>query len=147
MKYYLNCILFLTHVALAVLPRKPALSRWYTQLLILHGDAVILRSVLMNIRLAAQLGLRNEIHAEPLQDEIIFWSAFKLAFRMHSNGLKHKLIGRCLRHIQRESEIVLPASWRNGWRSGKLDAESEQMAHRTASDYPGLTDLSEVHRD
>jgi hypothetical protein len=145
MKFYLTCILVFTDAVLAVLPRKPSLPYVYAQLLGLRTDAALLRSALMSIRLAAQLNGRREINAEILQDEIIFWTAYELAFRMNSMGGEHKLLSRCLFRIAREGEIVLLVSWLNGWRSGIHEAECERAVRDAAGDSPGYADAPELH--
>jgi hypothetical protein len=145
MKFYLTCILAFSDAVLAVLPRKSSLSYVYAQLLGLRTDAALLRSALVSIRLAAQLNGRDESHAGTLQDEIIFWTAYELAFRMNSMGGEHKLLSRCLFRIAREGEIVLPVSWLNGWRSGVHEAECERAVRDAAGEYPEYADASEFH--
>jgi hypothetical protein len=145
MKLYLTCLLFLTDAILAVLPRKPALSHLHAQLLAVRCDASILRWALMSIRLATQLNERSEAHAETLQEEIIFWTAFELGYRMNRHGDEHWLFTRCLFRIVREGEIALPASWLNGWQCGKRDADDERMQCEANGEYPEYSDASEVH--
>ncbi|MGR7482823.1 hypothetical protein [Klebsiella aerogenes] len=147
MKCYLTCLLFLADAILAVLPRKPTLSHLHAQLLSVRCDAVLLRRALMSIRLAAQLNDRREMHAETLQEEVIFWTAFELGYRMNRHGVEHWLLTRCLFRITREGEITLPASWLNGWRCGKNEAYNECMLREAAGDYPEDVDMSEVHGD
>lgn len=145
MKFYLTSLLFLTDAILAALPRKPALSRLYGLLLSVRCDAALLHSALTGIRLATQLNGRHEAYAETLQEEIIFWTAFELGYRMNRHGSEHWLLTRCLFRIAREGEIVLPASWRNGWRCGKNDADNERLLHEAAGEYPENVDMPEVH--
>lgn len=136
MKFYLTCLLAITDAVLAVLPRRPAVSHMYAQLLRVHCDATLLHSSLISIRLAAQLSGRKEQFASELQDDVVFWTAHALAYRMNSSGDEHWLLGRCLFHIACEGEMTLPRSWSDGWIAGKCDAESDAKAREDAGDYP-----------
>lgn len=147
MKCYLTCLLFLADIILTVLPSKTALSHLYAQLLVFRGDTALLRSALTSICLATQLNDRRETYAETLQEEIIFWTAFDLGFRMNSRGDEQWLLTRCLFRIAREGEIVLPSTWLNGWKSGKHNAQSGQMVMHMTGEYPEYTDASEGNGD
>jgi len=128
MKFYLTCLLCLADAILAVLPRKPALSHLYAQLLVFRSDTALLRQALMNIRLATQLNDRRETHADTLQKDIIFWTGFDLGFRMNrygDDGNEHWLLTRCLFRIVHEGRMTHPLSWSYGWQCGKDDAQND----------------------
>jgi hypothetical protein len=83
---------------------------------------------------------RREIHADTLREDIIFWVAFDLAFCMHDGSFEQALLTRCLFRTAREGELTQSASWINGWRCGRCDAERE-----TETDASSQADLSAVY--
>ncbi|MFD1803613.1 hypothetical protein ACFSFZ_15650 [Mixta tenebrionis] len=139
MKFYFTCLIFLTDFILAVLPRKPALSHLYAQLLIFSRDLEILNSALMSIRLAThaetlrkknahwaafRYHCRLETHVQALRQEVLYGAAFEISLHMRP----HKLLDFCVFHISRQGEILLPVAWMNGWRDGNEEASRQAQA-------------------